>query len=77
MTSPARTAFVADPASLLHFTGYGHPERPDRFNAVLKALSDAGYMDRLSRLSVQLAPDEALLRCHTGEYVELARHQHL
>jgi len=75
MNSPARTAFVADPASLLHLTGYGHPERPERFNAVLKALSEAGYMDRLSRLSVQPAPDEALLRCHTGEYVELARRE--
>ncbi len=75
MTTPARSALVADPASLLHLTGFGHPERPERFNAVLEALSEATLLDRLSRLPVEPASDEALLRCHTKEYVELARRE--
>lgn len=75
MTSPARTALVADPASLFHLTGFGHPERPERFQAVMEALSEAALLDRLSGLSVEPASDEALLRCHTKEYVELAKRE--
>jgi acetoin utilization deacetylase AcuC-like enzyme len=75
MTTTDRTALAADPASLLHLTGYGHPERPERFTAVLEALAKAGLLDRLLRLSVKPATDEALVRCHTNEYVELARHE--
>ena len=37
-----KTALLADPVFKKHDPGYGHPERPERYDAVVDALSTAG-----------------------------------
>jgi acetoin utilization deacetylase AcuC-like enzyme len=53
-----------------HDSGHGHPERPERLEAVRRGLRDAGLEERLVALSPRAATREELLRVHTGDHVE-------
>ncbi len=68
------TALVADPLYREHLAGREHPERPERFDAVLDGLRQAGLLDRLTRLERRAATPEELLLCHTREYLKTAKH---
>jgi acetoin utilization deacetylase AcuC-like enzyme len=63
------TALSADPACREHLTGRAHPERPERFDAVLDALAP----DRMLRLDPRTATEDELLLCHTPGYLRVAR----
>jgi acetoin utilization deacetylase AcuC-like enzyme len=65
------TALLADVVSKTHQPGGGHPERPERFDAVLRGIDPAGML----RLPSRAATDEELAACHTREYIELARRE--
>jgi acetoin utilization deacetylase AcuC-like enzyme len=66
------TVLLADPIYRRHLEGRtGHPERPERFDAVVAAL--APLADRLSPIPSRSATDEELLLCHTPAYVLRAR----
>jgi acetoin utilization deacetylase AcuC-like enzyme len=52
-------------------TGAGHPERPERFDAVARAIDPAGML----RLTARAATDDELADCHTREYIALARRE--
>ncbi|MGH9672885.1 MAG: histone deacetylase family protein [Bryobacteraceae bacterium] len=67
------TALVLDPVFKEHLTGDGHPERPDRYDAVTAALAHAGHLDALPKLPTRKATDEDLLRCHTKPYIEVVK----
>ena len=41
------TALLADPIGRDHLAGRSHPECPERFDAVLDGLREAGLLDRL------------------------------
>lgn len=58
------------PACLLHDTGRGHPERPERLSAVLDALRDA-FGDTLDWREAPRATREQLLRVHAPSLVSL------
>jgi acetoin utilization deacetylase AcuC-like enzyme len=63
------TLLLTHPDCLLHDTGQGHPERPDRLRAIEDALSD----ERFSGLKREQAPlaDLAIIeRLHPQAYVE-------
>ena len=47
----------------------GHPERPDRVEAIRTQLRDAEASRDLARLQAPIAGDEALLRVHTREHL--------
>jgi len=66
------TALVLDSVFKEHLTGDGHPERPDRYDAVAAALAHAGH-DALPKLPTRNATDEDLLRCHTKPYIEIVK----
>jgi acetoin utilization deacetylase AcuC-like enzyme len=68
------TALFADPGCKAHDTGYGHPERPERYDAVMGALSADGLADRLARVVSEPVDDIHVLTCHTPEYLALVRH---
>jgi acetoin utilization deacetylase AcuC-like enzyme len=65
------TALLADPISKRHAPGQGHPERPERFDAVLRAVNRPD----LIRISSRAATDDELELCHTRAYIGLARRE--
>src|ERR1017187_5333314 len=68
------TAFAADPICRGHLAGrLHHPERPERFDAVLDGLDGAGLLDRLLPLDSRAATEEELLLCHTPQYLRTAK----
>lgn len=61
-----KTALLTHPDSFLHEVPEGHPERPARLDAVLRALES---MDLL-RAEPAEATDEQILRAHPPEHLE-------
>ena len=49
------TALLADPIFREHLAGREHPERPERFDAVVRGLRQAGLLDRLARVNQRTA----------------------
>ena len=68
-----KTALLADPIYREHLAGREHPERPERFDAVMDGLVRAGLLDRLMRVDRRAATEEELLLCHTPEYLRTAK----
>jgi len=67
------TLLGADPRCRDHLAGREHPERPERFDAVLEGLCAAGLLDRLPRLDGRSATEDELALCHTRDYLRIAR----
>lgn len=67
------TALVADPIYREHLAGRQHPERPERFDAVLGGLEAAGHLARMRKLGTRTATEDELLLVHTAEYLRIAR----
>jgi len=70
MTSPQkRVAFYDDPVFRLHDAGEGHPERPERLDAVGRGIREAGMEDLLLPVKPRPATRSELLRVHTEKHV--------
>jgi acetoin utilization deacetylase AcuC-like enzyme len=69
-----KTALLADPHCREHLAGVNHPERPERYDAVVQGLRKAGLTERLLALEPRSATTEELLLCHTKEYLSTAQH---
>ena len=63
------TVLITHPSFLEHETGAGHPERPDRLRAVLRAL-DSDAFPGLVRRKAPAASTAQLERVHPAQYVE-------
>ncbi len=64
------TVLSADPVCREHLAERaGHPERPERFDAVLNSLNRFG----LPVLGPRAATEDELALCHTREYIQLVR----
>ena len=59
------TAIFADPISKEHVTGPGHPERPARFDAALRGVSEWPLTPSPSRS----ASEDDILACHARAYL--------
>ncbi len=70
-----KTALLADPIYKEHVTGPGHPERPERCDAVTKALREAGLLPSLDRIGARPATEEEIGVCHTRAYIELVKRE--
>ena len=70
----AQTVLLADPIYREHLQGIEHPERPERFDAVMDGLKRAGLLDRLGRVESRPATDDELALCHTREYLRTVKH---
>jgi acetoin utilization deacetylase AcuC-like enzyme len=67
------TALLADPIYRQHLEGRDHPERPERYDAVMQGLAGAGLLGRLSRIPPRPATEDELLLCHTPQYLAIVR----
>jgi acetoin utilization deacetylase AcuC-like enzyme len=63
------TALLADPIYKQHDTGPGHPERPERYDAVVRALEQAGFMASLPRIHPRDAAEDEIAACHSRAYI--------
>ncbi len=70
MSTTARTGLVWHPLSAEHRTGAGHPERPERVEAILARLRDAGLWDELAVHQAAPAALERILAVHDAAHVE-------
>ena len=57
-------------AYLAHDTGYGHPERPARLQAVLSGIGAAGVAEAVIQVSPRAATREELERVHPAAYLD-------
>lgn len=63
------TLLITHPACILHDMGPGHPEQPDRLNAILDALDEPEF-SALQRSEAGLATLEQIARCHPMDHIE-------
>jgi acetoin utilization deacetylase AcuC-like enzyme len=68
-----KTALMSDPVFREHLVAVQHPERPERFDAVMNALASGGLVSRLQSVEARPATDDELLLCHTKSYLDTAR----
>ncbi len=68
------TAVLIDPVYREHLAGRDHPERPERFDAVVEGLQRAGLLEGMKRVDRRAATEDELLVCHTREYLYAAKH---
>src|SRR5437899_143040 len=66
-----RVGFYDDPAYREHDAGLGHPERPERLDALVQGLRQGALIDRLAALPARPATPTELLRVHTEDHVSL------
>ncbi len=67
-----KVALLYDPAVLEHRPPDGHPERPERVQAVMDLLESSGTLERLARLPVLPATWAQLELVHTAKYLDFA-----
>lgn len=73
MDSLAKTAVVYDPHYKDHDPGFGHPEKPERCNAVIEGIKSAVPVKRVAFIKPRMATQEEIELCHAHEYAETAR----
>lgn len=71
MTDP-KTGWVEDPIFLKHQKS-GHPERPERFRAVVETLVRTGVQDALTPIPARPATESELRLVHDTEYIRLVK----
>lgn len=69
------TAIIADPIYRQHDPGWNHPESPERYDAVMRALQNEGLLDMALSLTPRKATEEELAWCHDPEYIAQVRHE--
>ena len=66
------TALLLDPVFKEHVPGPGHPECPERYDAVTAALS---ALDGLPRIQVRDATTDEIALCHSRRYITVAERE--
>jgi acetoin utilization deacetylase AcuC-like enzyme len=51
----------------------GHPERPERYDVVVRALEKSGIAQELRPIQPRAATEDELLLCHTSKYLRIAK----
>jgi acetoin utilization deacetylase AcuC-like enzyme len=69
------TGLVADPICKLHEPGWGHPECPERYDAIFDALCRTGLIDHLRKIPCRPASEDELALCHTRDYIQLVQRE--
>src|SRR5512147_904507 len=66
-------ALLIDPVFKLHDTGAGHPERPERYDALTRALDRAGLTKSLLRIATRPATEDEIALVHTRPYIQTVK----
>jgi acetoin utilization deacetylase AcuC-like enzyme len=69
----ATTALLLDPIYKQHLTGAGHPERPERYDAVTSGLERAAIVRDALRIPTRKAAEDEIAMCHTRDYIETVK----
>jgi len=69
------TLLIAPESSRDHRTPHGHPERVERFEAVLRALGSSGLAGRMRSVDSEEAGFDTLRLCHGADYIELVERE--
>jgi acetoin utilization deacetylase AcuC-like enzyme len=72
---PIGTALLIDPVFKLHDTGPGHPERPERYDALTRAFERAGLTKSLLHVSTRPATEDEIALCHTRPYIQTVKRE--
>jgi acetoin utilization deacetylase AcuC-like enzyme len=64
-----KTGFVYHPIYMEHFAGAGHPERPERLTAILRALDESGLRADLVEIEPRPCAREYIEAVHTKRLV--------
>jgi len=64
------TAFFYSPRFLEHQQRPGHPERPERLEAIVAALKEVGLWERLDHREFEAASEADLETCHTRAHIK-------
>ncbi len=64
------TGYFHHPTCLLHDTGPGHPERPERLQAIHEHLEKSGLLSRVKVFQPAPAERETLALVHPRDYIE-------
>ena len=70
------TGFVYDDIYLRHKTSSGHPERPERLEAIVTRLQTAGLLETLTRIKPRSAEEKWLTAVHSAEHIATLRELH-
>jgi acetoin utilization deacetylase AcuC-like enzyme len=65
--------FAWHPACLAHSNGPGHPERPERLQAIRAHLEATGLLARMLAIEPAPCPLDLIARVHTREHIDLVR----
>ena len=63
------TGFVTDIRFLNHFTGAGHPESPERLQAILDRVENGELGGKLFRLAPHINPDDYITLVHPQHHI--------
>lgn len=63
------TALLLDPLYKEHLPGSGHPERPERYDAITAGLEREGLVRNALRIKPRRATEGEIAMCHTRDYV--------
>ena len=67
------TALLLDSVYKQHLTGSGHPERPERLDAVVAGLEREGLVRDATRLSTRRATEDEIAMAHAREYISVVK----
>lgn len=68
-----RTALLIDPVFKQHDTGPGHPERPERYDVLMRAFERAGLTESLLHVATRPATEDEIALCHTRAYIQTVK----
>ena len=67
------TALLLDSVYKQHLTGSGHPERPERLDAVVAGLEREGLVRDAVRLSTRRATEDEIAMAHARDYIAVVK----
>jgi acetoin utilization deacetylase AcuC-like enzyme len=67
------TALLLDRIYMQHQTGPGHPERPERYDAIISGLEGAGLVKAAVRIPARRATEDEIALCHSREYIAVVK----
>ena len=70
-----KTGLVADPVFCEHDPGAGHPECPERYQAVVGALEDSALLKMMVKIQGRKATRQELGLCHASDYLSIVEHE--